>query len=63
MSEGETLSSFFAMGGYAAYVWPAYIIAAATIGGMAIQTILQWRSARDRLRILESESNQTPPQS
>ena len=62
MSHSGSLNDFFAMGGYAAYVWPSYIIAAATIGGMAIQTILQWRNARDRLRALESEAHKTPPQ-
>ena len=51
------MSEFFAMGGYAAYVWPAYIIAVATIGGMAIQTIQQWRRARDRLRALEADAS------
>jgi len=55
------MSAFFAMGGYAAYVWPAYFVAAATIGGMAIQTILQWRGARDRIRALEGDDTRTPP--
>lgn len=57
------MSEFLAMGGYAAYVWPAYIIAVATIGGMAVQTVLQWRRARDRLRALEFDGDQAPPQS
>ncbi len=57
------MKEFLAMGGYAAYVWPAYIIAAAIIGGMAIQTLRQWRRARDRLRVLESDRDQTPAQS
>lgn len=57
------MNEFFAMGGYAFYVWPAYIIAAAIIGGMAIQTILQWRRARDRLRLLESDRDQASTQS
>lgn len=50
------MNDFFAMGGYAAYVWPSYIIAVATITGMAIQTIREWRRARDRLRALEADS-------
>lgn len=57
------MSEFFAMGGYAAYVWPAYIIAAATIGGMAIRTVTQWRRARDRLRALEADAAPTQNQS
>jgi len=50
------MNDFFAMGGYAAYVWPSYIIAALAIGGMAIQTIREWRRARERLRALEADS-------
>jgi heme exporter protein D len=50
------MSEFFAMGGYAAYVWPAYVFAAAAIGGMAIQTIREWRRARERLRALEADA-------
>jgi heme exporter protein D len=30
------LESFFAMGGYGAYVWPAYAIAALVLGGLVI---------------------------
>lgn len=50
------MNEFFAMGGYAAYVWPSYVIAALAIGGMAIQTIREWRRARDRLRALEADA-------
>ena len=40
------MSDFLAMGGYAAYVWPAYAIAAIVLGGLAWQS---WR-ARARAR-------------
>jgi heme exporter protein D len=50
------MNEFFAMGGYGAYVWPSYIIAALVVGGMAIQTIREWRRARDRLRALEADA-------
>lgn len=60
MTESESLRSFFAMGGYAIYVWGAYCAAAAIIGGMAIATLFQWRRARARLRALEAETRQTP---
>ena len=36
----ESLSEFFAMGGYAAFVWPAYAVAA------GIMTWLAWSSVR-----------------
>src|SRR4029079_13089552 len=39
----STLAAYFAMGGYAAFVWPAYAIAAAVLAGLAI---CSWRRYR-----------------
>jgi heme exporter protein D len=39
------LSNFFAMGGYGAYVWPAFGFAAAVLLGLLWQS---WRAARSR---------------
>src|SRR5712671_1107172 len=39
------LPAYLAMGGYAAFVWPAYGIAAAVLGGLAIYW---WRRLRAR---------------
>jgi heme exporter protein D len=39
-----------AMGGYAAFVWPAYAVAAAVLGGIAVQS---WRRYRASVRALE----------
>ena len=39
------MSGFFAMGGYAAYVWPAFGFAAAVLLGLLWQS---WRAARRR---------------
>jgi len=47
------MSAFFAMGGYAAYIWPAYGI---SLGGLTVATLLCWRfyaRARARLAALE----------
>lgn len=47
------MSAFFAMGGYAGYVWPAYGIA---VGGIALMLGLSWRdlrAAERRLAALE----------
>ena len=41
---------WFAMGGYAVYVWPAYGLAAAVLGGVTLQT---WRRYRASVRSLE----------
>jgi heme exporter protein D len=44
------LTDFFAMGGYAAYVWTAYGIAALVLIGLLVHS---WRSARRRDAELE----------
>jgi heme exporter protein D len=47
------LARFFAMGGYAAFVWPAYGVAFAVLGGLALVSWRRWRSslaALDELR-------------
>jgi heme exporter protein D len=47
------LARFFAMGGYAAFVWPAYGIAFAVLGGLAFASWRRWRAsnaALDQLR-------------
>ncbi|GAB4517554.1 MAG: hypothetical protein Tsb0010_01710 [Parvularculaceae bacterium] len=38
------------MGGYAAFVWPAYLISAAVIGGLAASIWLRARRLRRALR-------------
>jgi heme exporter protein D len=42
---------FLAMGGYAAYVWPAYGLAALVLGGLTWQSL---RAYRTRARALEA---------
>ena len=44
------MTDFFAMGGYAAYVWTAYGFAALVLIGLLVQS---WRSARRRDAELE----------
>ena len=41
------MSAFFAMGGYAAFVWPAYGVAALGLAGIAIAS---WRALRKQRR-------------
>ena len=38
------MSDFFAMGGYAAYVWPAYGVAAAVLAGLWIASLRSLRA-------------------
>ncbi|MED5360274.1 MAG: heme exporter protein CcmD [Pseudomonadota bacterium] len=42
------MSDFLDMGGYAAFIWPAYLIAAVILGGILAQTIITMRR-RERL--------------
>jgi heme exporter protein D len=45
----SALSQWLAMGSYAAFVWPAYAIAAIVLGGMAAHS---WRRHRQSERLL-----------
>jgi heme exporter protein D len=44
------IGAFLAMGGYAAFVWPAYGIAFAVLGGLAL---FSWRCYRESVVTLE----------
>ncbi len=52
------LDHYFAMGGYAVYVWPAYAIAVAVLGGVAVQS---WWRYRASVRALERVQRQLEP--
>lgn len=49
------MSGFLAMGGYAAYVWPAYVLSAAVIAGLIVYSVRRHRHMRDRVLQLERE--------
>ena len=49
------LTHYLAMGGYAAFVWPAYGIAVAVLGGITVQTWRRYRASRDALDRLERQ--------
>ena len=44
------IDAFFAMGGYAGFVWSAYGIAAAVLGGLSVYS---WRRYRDSIVTVE----------
>ena len=44
------IGAFLAMGGYAAFVWPAYGVAFAVLGGLAL---FSWRRYRESIVTLE----------
>jgi len=47
------MANFFAMGGYAAYVWPAYGMAALVMVGILVASIRGLRSREATLKALE----------
>ncbi len=51
------LGEFLHMGGYAAYVWPAYGAAAAVLAGLLAESVLRLRRARRRLAVLEASDD------
>ncbi len=43
------ISEFLAMGGYAFYVWPTYVLAVIVLGGLVWQSLSAARAASRRL--------------
>jgi heme exporter protein D len=54
----SAISAYFAMGGYAVYVWPAYSLTAMVLGGLAFYS---WRGFRASVRGLEKLQRQVSP--
>jgi heme exporter protein CcmD len=53
------MANFFAMGGYAVFVWPAYAISVLVLG---VAVVVSWQAharARKSVRQLEEESGET----
>jgi heme exporter protein CcmD len=48
------MESFFAMGKYAAYVWPAYGVSLLGLGLAVVFTMSAYARARRRLKALEA---------
>jgi heme exporter protein D len=46
----EEVGAFFAMGGYAGFVWPAYGVASAVLGGLCVYS---WRRYRESVVAVE----------
>ena len=54
----SAIGAYFAMGGYAVYVWPAYALTATVLGGFVLYS---WRRYRDSIRSLERLQRQMSP--
>lgn len=50
------MTDFLAMGGYAAFVWPAYALSAIAIAAMIVLTIRAYDRAKARLAAIEREA-------
>ena len=53
---GQHFAQYFAMGGYAAYVWPAYLIAVALLGGLAVHSWRRYRAGSTALARLQRQT-------
>ena len=53
---GAVMNSFFSMGGFAAFIWPCYLL---TLGGMAWLAYASWRRAKQTAAKLDEMSPKT----
>jgi heme exporter protein D len=51
----DDVARYLAMGGYAAFVWPAYGVALAVLGGLAWHSWRRYRASSDALVKLQRE--------
>ncbi len=54
------MSAFFAMGGYAAFIWPAYAVSVLVMAGLAAQSALDLRTQRRLVNELEAGERARP---
>jgi heme exporter protein D len=52
------MTEFLAMGGYAAYVWPAYAVSGIVLGGFTFDAFRRYRRAVLRLDILRQRQTE-----
>jgi heme exporter protein CcmD len=53
------MANFLAMGGYAVFVWPAYVISVLVLGVAIVLSLQAHARARRSVRQLEEESGET----
>jgi heme exporter protein D len=54
------IGRYLAMGGYAAFVWPAYGVALAVLGGLTWQSWRRYRASSNMLERLQRELRTRP---
>ena len=50
------MNDFLAMGGYGAFIWPAYGVSALALIGIVWQSWAAWRTAKKKLDALEQDN-------
>ena len=55
----NALSTFLEMGGYAAFVWPCYLLSGLVLCIIAVCSVRSLRAARATLRDLENSETET----
>lgn len=56
----DKIASFFGMGGYAGFVWPAFGIALAVMAGFVIASLRTLRSREATLKTLQASAPERP---
>jgi heme exporter protein D len=56
----DTITRYLEMGGYAAFVWPAFGIALAVLAGFVITSLRSLKSREATLRSLQATAPQRP---
>jgi heme exporter protein D len=52
----SAVAAYLAMGGYAVYVWPAYALTAAVLGGLSLYSWWRYRDSRKSLDRIEQRT-------
>jgi len=56
----DALSDILGMGGYGAYVWPAFILAAVVLGGLLVNSVMTLRRREREAQALEAQRQRRP---
>lgn len=54
------MNAFFAMGGYAAFIWPAYAVSVLVMAALAAQSVVDLRTQRRLVSELEAGGQARP---
>ncbi len=52
------MAEFFSMGGYAVFVWPAFLISIVVLAGLVINTLANYRKQQTILAAIENSQTE-----